>query len=104
MSPAIITLLFLLFAVIWSLGEIMISTGVGAFIASNSPPSHLARCQSLYEASRYVGRAVGPTLFGFLLGYISYSAAWVINAAICLTMAFFMLYMYKVYSEKEARR
>lgn len=96
--------LFLAFAIIWSLGEIMISTGVGAFIASNSPPSHLARCQSFYEASRYVGRAVGPTLFGFLLGFISYSTAWVINAAICLVMAFFMLFMYKVYSEKEARR
>ena len=96
--------LFLAFGVIWSLGEIMISTGVGAFIASNSPPSHLARCQSLYEASRYVGRAAGPTLFGFLLGYISYSASWIINAAICLIMALFMLAMYRFYSGREERR
>lgn len=93
--------LFLLFGVIWSLGEIMISTGVGAFIASNSPPSHLARCQSLYEASRYIGRAAGPTLFGFLLGFISYSTAWIINAGICLASAFFMLAMYRVYSARK---
>gem|GEM_PF-1578014 len=94
--------LFLLFAVIWSLGEIVISAGVGGFIASNSPPSHLSRCQSLYEASRYVGRTAGPTLFGYLLLFMDYSRAWIINGCICIMMSIFIFTMYKHYS-KEAQ-
>jgi MFS family permease len=82
-------------AVIWSLGEILISTGAGSFIAANSPPSHVARCQSLYEMARAVGRAVGPLFFGYLLTYTSYNTAWRVNSCICLLVSFWVLTSWK---------
>ncbi len=82
-------------AVVWTVGEILITTDSGGFIAENSPPSHLARCQSLFETSRSLGRVISPTLFGHLLGYINYSQAWHINSAICLCMGVFLWYSYR---------
>ncbi|MBQ1383774.1 MAG: MFS transporter [Firmicutes bacterium] len=78
-------------AVIWTLGEILISTGAGSFIAANSPPSHVARCQSLYEIARSVGRAVGPLFFGYILTYTSYNTAWRVNSCICLLVSLWVI-------------
>lgn len=74
-------------AVLWTLGEILISTGSGAFIADNSPASHVARCQSLYETARSAGKAVGPVIFGYLLNYMNYNTAWRLNSCLCLLVA-----------------
>ncbi len=82
-------------AVVWTIGEILITTDSGGFIAENSPPSHLARCQSLFETSRSLGRVISPTLFGHLLGYITYAQAWHINSVICLSMGVFLWFSYK---------
>ena len=82
-------------AVIWTVGEILISTGAGAFIASNSPKSHVARCQSLYETARQVGKAAGPLLFGYLLSFISYNSAWRINSAICILVGIWVYFSWK---------
>ncbi len=85
----------LVFVVIWSVGEILISTESGAFIAENSPLSHVARCQALYETSRSLGRAVSNPLFGFLLGYITYKQAWHLNSLLCMLVAVFLFLTYK---------
>ncbi len=82
-------------AIVWTLGEILISTGAGSFIAANSPPSHVARCQSLYEIARAVGRAVGPLMFGYLLTYSSYNTAWRVNSVICLLVSLWVLTSWK---------
>ena len=81
----------LVYAVIWSIGEIIIATDAGAFIAQYSPASHVARCQSLYETSRYAGRSFAPALYGYLLGYISYEQAWGMNACLCILLSLAML-------------
>ena len=82
-------------AVVWTVGEILITTDSGGFIAENSPPSHLARCQSLFETSRSLGRVISPTLFGHLLSYINYSQAWHINSIICICVGIFLWFSYK---------
>jgi len=79
--------LSLVYAIIWSIGEIIIATDAGGFIAKYSPASHVARCQSLYETSRYAGRSFAPALYGYLLGYISYEQAWGLNACMCFLLA-----------------
>ncbi len=82
-------------AVFWTIGEILISTDSGGFIAENSPPSHVARCQSLFDTSRSLGRVISPTLFGWLLGYINYAQAWRINSIICVSVAIFLWFSYR---------
>ncbi len=90
-------------AFIWTLGEILISTDSGGFIADNSPVSHVARCQSLYQTSRSVGRSLSSPLFGWLLGYISYKQAWHINTVLCLAMSVFMYFSYRKYGMGTAK-
>ena len=89
--------LALVYAVIWSIGEIIIATDSASFIADYSPASHVARCQSLYETSRYAGRSFAPALYGYLLGFISYGQAWTMNAVICIILAGVMLTAFLVY-------
>lgn len=84
----------LVFAVVWSVGEIIIATDSAGFIADHSPASHVARCQSLYETSRYAGRSCAPMLYGYLLGFINYQQAWGINALICIALTAGMLGAY----------
>ena len=79
--------LFFAAAVIWSIGEILISTGAGSFIASQSPPSHVGRFQSYYEIARYIGRAIAPPLCALVMGYAGYSGTWILNVLICVLSA-----------------
>ena len=73
--------------VIWSIGEILISTGAVVIIAEHSPASHVARFQSQYDMARSVGRGLGPFLFGQMLSVLNYRQTWTIDAAACIIIA-----------------
>ncbi len=87
-------ILFFVAVVIWSVGEILISTGAGVFIAENSPPSHVARFQSMYDMARSIGRGLGPLVFGSLVTVFTYQQTWKINAAACLAIAAVCWYIF----------
>ena len=78
---------------IWTSGEILISTGAGVYISNQSPDTHKGRGMATYEMSR--GRCLGPLLFGYLLVSHTYSQVWLIVAAICLVMSLVMTSLYK---------
>lgn len=80
---------------IWTSGEILISTGAGVYISNQSPETHKGRGMATYEMSRGIGRCLGPLLFGYLLVTHTYSQVWLIVAAICLAMSLVMLVLYK---------
>lgn len=94
--------LSLVYAFIWSAGEIVISTDSAGFIAEHSPASHVARCQSLYETSRYAGRSFAPALYGYLLGFIDYEQAWGLNSCICICLAVLIFIAYTVLVRKNS--
>ncbi len=73
--------------VLWTAGEILITTGAGAFIARHSPLTHIARFQGLYEIARSTGKAFGPPVFGLLLYGLSYRQAWLLTAGACLLVS-----------------
>ena len=87
--------LFFVSVVIWSIGEILISTGAGVFIAEHSPPSHVARFQSQYDMARSVGRGLGPLMFGQMLAVLTYRQVWTIDGIACLVMAVYCWFIYK---------
>lgn len=93
----------LLAAVIWSAGEILISTGAGVFIAGYAPQTHIGRFQSLYEVARSLGRGIGPTLCGYYLLGHSYRQMWTMVAAICVVMAGAVYLLYRA-EKKEMRK
>lgn len=87
--------LFYVAVVIWTTGEIMISTGAGVFIAANAPPTHRARFQSLYDMARSLGRGLGPPIFGLMLYRLSYQQAWVIDGLACLIIGACLYAVYR---------
>ncbi|MBP5750869.1 MAG: MFS transporter [Firmicutes bacterium] len=95
--------LYFVSVVIWSIGEILISTGAGVFIAEHSPASHVARFQSQYDMARSVGRGLGPFLFGQMLSVLNYRQTWTIDAAACIIIAAYCWHIYKQEMAKKAR-
>ena len=91
----------LLVAIIWSAGEILISTGAGVFIASYSPETHRARFQSLYEVARGLGRGIGPTICGWYLLNHDYRQMWTMVALVCIVMMGGVHLLYRA-QQKEA--
>lgn len=87
--------------VIWSIGEIMISTGAGVFIAEHSPTTHRARFQALYDMARSLGRGLGPPLFGWMLIHITYRQAWIVDSVACLTIGAFIYWVYRLEKRRE---
>lgn len=94
--------LFFVAALIWSVGEIIVSTGAGNFIASQSPESHRGRFQSYYEIARYFGRGIASPICAFVMARAGYNGTWFMNTGICLTMAAFMFVYLRNYQRKEA--
>ena len=94
--------LFFVAAFIWSMGEIIVSTGAGNFIAAQSPESHRGRFQSYYEIARYFGRGIAPPICAFVMEQAGYTGAWMLNTAICLAVAAFMYFYLRNYRRKEA--
>ena len=90
--------LFFAAAAIWTVGEIMINTGAAAFIAANSPATHVARFQSALETCTAAGKTVSPILYGALLKVVSYETSWLLNACVCVAVSLFLGIMYRRYA------
>ena len=90
--------LFYVATAIWTVGEIMINTGSAAFIAANSPATHVARFQSALETCIAAGKTVSPTLYGAMLGALSFRSCWILNACVCLAVSLFLVAMYRRYA------
>ena len=90
--------LFFVATAIWTMGEIMINTGSAAFIAANSPATHVARFQSALETCIAAGKTVSPTLYGAMLSVISFKSCWLLNACVCLGISAFLVIMYRRYA------
>ncbi len=82
--------------VIWTSGEILVSTSSGVFIANRAPETHRARFQSLYEMARGFGRGIGPNLFGFYLLTHSYAQTWSVISLVCVAAIGFLLLLWRV--------
>ncbi|MBE6036927.1 MAG: MFS transporter [Clostridiales bacterium] len=68
--------LFMLFAVIWTSGEVLVSANISVFLANHAPITHRARFQSLYDITHAVGKAIGPLILGTYLMTHTYADAW----------------------------
>lgn len=88
-----IVFIFLL-VIVWSAGEVLSSANCGVFIANNSPASHRARFQSIYDVVQGIGRASGPLLMGIYLMNHTIPQAWFLIGILCLCafIAFFILH------------
>jgi len=85
----------MMFAVlVWTSGEILISTCAAIYITSMLPESHKGRGMSLYEFCHNVGKLLGPLFAGYVLLFASYRQAWLLISAACLFSSLFVGLLY----------
>lgn len=89
-------LLFYLFTVIWTVGEIVSATNAGVYIANHSPVTHRAQFQSIFDIIQGIGRAVGPLTIGYFLIRHTIDQAWGLVAFLCLIAGIALLILRKL--------
>lgn len=93
--------LFILSTIIWTIGEIMIVTNFGVYIANNTPQNYRARFNAVSSLSWAIGGALGTSLVGRYMDHFGVQAVW--------PLAFFLgligaagMYMLKIRTETVA--
>lgn len=86
--------LLLLTTLVWTVGEILISTSAGIFIADHLPSGYKGRSMALYEFSCAVGKLIAPVGFGFILYHFAYLHLWIVIVLLCIifSVVTFLLY------------
>lgn len=95
--------LFVLSTVIWTIGEILVTTSFGVYISNNSPSNYRASFNAVGGLSWSIGGALGTSLAGkfidsFGLNYI-WSLTFIISA-----IATIVMYVVKILSVNEENR
>ncbi|MGE5553126.1 MAG: MDR family MFS transporter [Betaproteobacteria bacterium] len=68
--------LFILSTVVWTVGEILVATNSGVYIANHSPLSHRARFSSVLSIVSGTGWAIGPNYMGRVIDRLGVRAVW----------------------------
>lgn len=68
--------LYILSTFIWTLGEIMIVTNFGVYIANNTPQNFRARFNAVTSLSFAIGTALGTSLMGKYMDILGVQAVW----------------------------
>jgi MFS family permease len=87
-------ILFVLSTVIWTMGEILISTNTNVYIADHTPASHRGRFNSIFPIIRKVGFMVGPIIAGVYVKYTEIRNLWLFLGLLSIMGS---VMMYKLY-------
>lgn len=87
--------LFVLAGVLFTLGEIVVTINIGAFIADHSPGAHLGRMNAMRMFLQGTASALGPLIMGRIISATSYCASWLFTAVFVLVGAVGMFFLNK---------
>ena len=73
--------------IFWSVGEILVNTNSGIFIAEKAPETHRGRCQSLIDLSWGCARCISLLVFSYLVEATSFHFCWIVISITCLVLA-----------------
>ncbi|MBQ8564161.1 MAG: MFS transporter, partial [Firmicutes bacterium] len=96
--------IILVFTVVWTAGEVLVSTGTGVFIADRAAPQYRASYQSLYSLSSDFGRCLGPLTMGYILLVCNYAQGWIVTAAVSLAAVVILLFCYRMYRKEQVTK
>ncbi len=66
----------LLSTLVWTLGEIVGTTGSGAYVANHAPMTHRGRFNAVAPIIMFSGQAAGPPLAGWVIERFSLAVIW----------------------------
>jgi len=93
---------FIISTLIWTIGEIMIVTNFGVYIANNTPQNFRARFNAVTTLSFAIGSALGTSLMGQYMDILGVQAVWPLVFFIALFGAAGM-YVLKLKTEKNIK-
>jgi len=79
---------------IWTIGEILIRTNAGVYIANHSPATHRGRFNSLVAISESISRIIGPPMLGLVITILGIRQVWVFIffTSIIATVLMYLIY------------
>ncbi|HEX2986231.1 MAG TPA: MFS transporter [Caproiciproducens sp.] len=83
--------LFMVAAVVFTLGEIFTTIDIGTFIANHTPSAYRGRVNAMVMFVRGAAGASGPMVMGPVIGLTNYTVSWAIMAVLILAGASGML-------------
>jgi MFS family permease len=95
--------LLLLSTVVWTVGEILQTTGAGAYVANHSPMTHRGRINSVAPIIMWSGQAVGPPLAGWAIERFSLSVIWPATIVLSLAGAALMALLHRGERQRAGR-
>ncbi len=77
--------------VLWTLGEILMATNFGVYIANHSPRNYRARFSALSTLDKAIGGALGTSLMGVYIGLKGVNAVWSLTFVVSCISTILML-------------
>ena len=93
--------LFVVSTILWTIGEILINTNIGTYLANNSPVNFRARFSALECLSWAIGTSFGTSAMGKYIDLMGINAVWPLMFLLSVIASFSMLLLY-LYSLKKA--
>lgn len=87
--------MFVISAVLWTMGEIFISPNINTYIASHTPVTHRGRFNSIFPIIRKVGSMAGPVIAGFYVTNMGIRNLWVLIFILAITASVLMYFLYR---------
>ena len=88
-------LAWLLFStIIWSLGEILVTTNTNVYIANHTPMSHRGRFNAVIPVIMGAGFALGPLISGNYIRKYGINNIWLAICFLSIVAAVFMYFLY----------
>ncbi|MBL4938588.1 MFS transporter [Clostridium sp. YIM B02515] len=82
--------LFVISAMIWTMGEILIATNTNVYIADHTPASHRGRFNSIFPIIRKLGFMIGPIIAGLYVKYTNIRNLWLFLGVLSIIGAVMM--------------
>jgi len=82
--------LYIVSTILWTMGEILMATNFGVYIANNSPRNYRARFSAFGNLSNALGGALGTSLMGVYIGFMGINEVWYFTFVISCISAILM--------------
>lgn len=92
--------MFMISTILWTLGEILMATNFGVYIANHSPRNYRARFSALTGLNKAIGGALGTSLMGIYIGLNGINAVWNLTFVLSCTAAILM-FLLSLYSSRK---
>jgi MFS family permease len=94
--------MFVISAVIWTVGEILVATNTSVYIAAHTPITHRGRFNSVFPIIRKLGFAAGPMIAGIYVKSTGIRNLWILIGILSFAASLFMYILYKSDYNKDA--